>query len=155
MATTSDHKAQSGGGWRLAILLVGVLAVVLVLRNYGGGSESVSRPLDPRFDPRRGAGTLTLALDAGEGPQQRLEIPLAESVLLIDAMQEAARRDKGWQAQWAGRGEGMFLTELAGKSNEGGGGNNWIYHLNGEPGTVGVGACTVSKGDDILWKFGP
>jgi hypothetical protein len=155
MTDSKQGSGQQGGGWRLAALLIGVVVVVLVVGRYQGVPEGQKEPLDPRFAAERAEGTLALTLKLGEEPARRLEVPVAEPVLLLDAMQEASRRDPEWRAKIVGNGEGALLTELAGRATGGAGGNNWLYELNGETGEVGIGACTVAAGDDVLWKFAP
>jgi hypothetical protein len=54
-----------------------------------------------------------------------------------------------------GRGQSAFLTEISGVKNEGAGGRNWMYSVNGLRGDRSFEAYELQPGDHVLWSFAP
>jgi hypothetical protein len=52
-----------------------------------------------------------------------------------------------------GEGDKAFLTELAGHSNEGPGGKNWQFEVNGQWSSSSFGIHELQPGDRVLWEF--
>lgn len=155
MTNETEQLANERGGWRLAGLLMGVLLVVLLVEHYRGGRAPQDQTPDRRFSGEGAAGQVTLTMSREGEPLRTLELPIAGEVTLLDAMREASRRDPQWHVQFDGSGKGAFVAELGGVSNDASRGIYWLYELNGQEGDVGIGACTLTAGDDILWKFAP
>ncbi|GAB4536056.1 MAG: hypothetical protein Tsb0010_15710 [Parvularculaceae bacterium] len=53
----------------------------------------------------------------------------------------------------SGAGETAFILSIGGVANEGAGGRNWTYDLNGACAVLGAGAQAVADGDRIAWRF--
>lgn len=53
----------------------------------------------------------------------------------------------------SGAGETAFIRSIGGVANEGAGGRNWTYDLNGACAALGAGAQLVADGDRIAWRF--
>jgi hypothetical protein len=47
------------------------------------------------------------------------------------------------------------LTSINGVANEGAGGNNWTYEVNGRSGDRSYAVYELRAGDRVLWTFGP
>ncbi len=145
--TTPETTTSRGGGWPLAGLLVVVLVVVVVL-NRPRGSDL----------PRGVEGTgprVRLSISLPGRQIDPLELRVDEGATLLDAMHLARQRDPAWDFVTQGDGVDAFVVKLAGQTNDAQGGIFWTYDLNGELGQVGIGACQLAEGDDILWKFAP
>jgi hypothetical protein len=84
-----------------------------------------------------------------------LRLRVDEGATLLDAMYQARQRDPAWDFSTQGTGVDALILKLAGRANGEPAGYYWTYDLNGEPGQVGIGACQLAEGDDILWKFAP
>ena len=48
---------------------------------------------------------------------------------------------------------GHFVTEINGIKNDPQAGKYWIYHVNSEPGKIGISNYIIKKGDIIEWKY--
>ena len=54
-----------------------------------------------------------------------------------------------------GSGASAFLTEINGVKNEGAGGRNWMYSVNGERADRSFAVYELQPGDHVLWSFTP
>lgn len=52
-----------------------------------------------------------------------------------------------------GSGETAFIESIEEVKNQGSQGKNWVYAVNGVPGTASVGATRISDGDEVRWCF--
>ena len=48
-----------------------------------------------------------------------------------------------------------FLTGIFGVANEGAGGKNWTYEVNGEGADRSFAVYELHAGDRVLWSFAP
>ena len=52
-----------------------------------------------------------------------------------------------------GSGASAFLTSLDGVANEGAGGRNWTYSVNGKHADRSFAVYELQPGDHVLWTF--
>ena len=75
-----------------------------------------------------------------------------EGMTALAALEAAVGGDA---VERTGEGGQAFVNAIRSKENEGAGGRNWQYFVNGERATVSAGAQPVSPGDRVLWSFAP
>jgi hypothetical protein len=106
----------------------------------------------PTPQPEGDAASLTV--DFGNGASRRWEALPFVPGMTVGALLEEARKFKPPLAfTQQGEGEQSFLTSLEGVANEGGGGRNWMYSVDGEDGHVSFAVQEIQAGDAVLWEF--
>jgi len=99
--------------------------------------------------------TVRLTIDYGDGVQKAfVAIPWREKLTVFEAMQAAAQHPRGIKLQHTGSGETTFVTAIDDRANEGQGGNNWRYEVNGQRPPVSAGVAELKAGDTVVWRFG-
>lgn len=156
----STHRSLASGRWLVVLLLGAILGAMLFVRSPPSSppEEEIELHIEVMEMIPNAPQGVTLAMEiAGERDLDAPELGFSpsESLTLLDAMRSLARRHQGWKFEYAGRGEKAMLTQLAGKENEGAGGRNWIYQVNGEWAKQSFGAYYPLPGDRVLWKFAP
>lgn len=102
--------------------------------------------------------SVRLTYDFADGVQITFTtLPHSADMTVLDAMKLARAHGRGVTFESKGSGDTAFITQIADLKNEGGGetARNWIYKLNGQRGSRGVGAAKLEPGDVILWEFRP
>jgi hypothetical protein len=148
----SGHCTQCGPGWRLPLLFAVVLAAVLAFQNRGVREPVVRNVLAPPLEHPNGAPRQQVLLTINFGDGRRLENASAgwrEGMTVLDLLQNEPRLNLRVQ----GSGESAFLRELNGVANEGAGGRNWIYSVNGKPADKSCGVYRLRANDHVLWTF--
>jgi hypothetical protein len=101
------------------------------------------------------AQAVRLTIDFGDGVQKVfLNLPWKEKLTVFGALQEAQKHPRGIKIEHSGSGETTFIKAIDDAANEGQGGRNWRYTVNGESGQVSAGIAELKAGDQILWRFG-
>ncbi len=153
-----DATPESGKPWLLPALLAGVLVLIVVLRLGFGLSSPEERPggqsAGPASDP---AATVSLVIDYGDGRREEYPAVPWQDGLTVDLAMGLARQGAGepLQFRYTGSGETGFLTSIGGVENEGVGGRNWQYEVNGERAQVGFCVQPLEPGDGVLWTLAP
>jgi hypothetical protein len=165
-----------GPWWRLPLLLASVLAAIVLARSVGGPDvESV--PHVPRAapegstpaaaDPQPTAGTVSLAIDFGDGRILRYDEMPWHVGMTAEELLAAARRagdpprrvpastpaHAGLTFVQRGSGDAAFLAEINGVAGEGAAGRNWVFFVNGRRSDRGFGGYVLGRGDRVLWRF--
>ena len=95
------------------------------------------------------AGTVTVVV-RGE-VERTLELPdVAEGATVEDVMRRAA--DEGLPVEISGRGMTALVTSIDGR--EMGGGEGWIYRIDGEFPSRGIGAMELQPPTTVEWSYG-
>ena len=125
--------------WRGHLLtLVLSAAVALAQSAAARGAESV----------------VLLTIDYGDGVQKTfVALPWKEKLTVFGALQAAAQHPRGIKVQHTGSGETTFVTAIDDRTNEGQGGNNWKYEVNGQRLPVSAGVAELKAGDAVVWRF--
>lgn len=156
MTDTSTQQNEPDGAaaekpsrWSAA----GVLAVVFLAIVF---SQTVLRREPPQEDapPAEPVGAVTLAIDPGEGQANERTLDLLPGMTALEAL-ESAPEDWRGPVDRTNSGINAFVEAIGGVENEGPGGRNWQYYVNGERAAVGAGARRLADGDRVLWKFAP
>ena len=83
----------------------------------------------------------------------RLALPWHEGMTVAALLQEAVSYRPGIVFSQQGEAESGFLTSLDGLYNQGAGGPNWRYEVNGEYSDVSFCLQPLAPGDRVLWRF--
>ena len=153
-------------GWRLPLLLAMVLAAMVFLR--AGVREDATENIGPAANARENDGTtvstsaatepvagqVTLAIDFGGGKLREFQ-PVAwrKGMTVADLMGASIDRDRSVQYSREGAGAMAFLTEIGDVANEGAGGQNWTYTVNGTTADRSYAVYELHAGDRVLWSF--
>ncbi len=100
------------------------------------------------------APTVRLIIDYGDGVQKTFQrIEWKEKLTVFAALQAAAKHPRGIKPEHSGSGDSIFIKAIDDCENEGQGGRNWRYSVNGESGRTSAGIAEVKAGDEIVWRF--
>lgn len=144
------EKSDQNRLWVLPLLLAIVLGGVLAVRCWQPAAMSGKRSLGVGAEPIRGE-LVELEIDAGEGTPLAFQVPWEAGATVQDALAGAGNGKLSFAVQ--GRNAGALLTELAGYANEGEGGRNWHFEVNGEWADRSFAVYELQPGDHVLWKF--
>lgn len=67
---------------------------------------------------------------------------------------ESFARQKELKVDFKGEGETLFVKGIGEVANQGAGGINWTYRVNGDLGDRSSGIFSLKPGDKVLWIFG-
>lgn len=87
------------------------------------------------------------------GEDLKLEVLCGEGATVFLVM-ERARENGDLEFESTGRDATLFVQSIGGVKNQAGGGDNWVYRVNGELGDRSCGVFSVNPGDRVLWVFG-
>lgn len=156
MTAPSDSTCPIGKNCcRLPLLLGLVLLAMLVFRPFGPRRSELEKLSDSRrsVNPAVHADAnekVSLKLDFGDGRQQEFSaIAWRNGMTVADLFQEV----QGVTVKQEGVGAAAFLTGINGIRNEGAGGKNWLYEINGQTGDRSFAVCEIRPGDQVLWTF--
>jgi hypothetical protein len=134
--------------------LILVLAAIIVSRYWGirqDTSPSRGNPTIPQSKTAT-ANKVSLTVDFGDGRRTDYEASSWHKGMTIgDLLNDTLRFNVVQQ----GAGASRFLTQLGGVANEGAGGRNWTYTVNGQRGDRSFAIYELHAGDRVLWTFGP
>jgi len=103
---------------------------------------------------QRDIGTVTLEVDfGGDKRSKSIDVVCSPDSTVLQSL-ERAREMKKLKFDSRGVGETVFISAIDGMKNEGSGGKNWIYKVNGELGDKSAGIYEVNPGDRVTWSFG-
>lgn len=142
--------------WRLPLLLAIVLAAIL-LSQQRGIREAIFKPAGapPEVADRAEAVAVVgprvlLTINFGDGRELQNEVaPWREGMTVADLLQSEPRVSLATQ----GSGASAFLTQLGDLANEGAGGRNWVYSVNGKPADRSFAVYELQANDHVLWTF--
>jgi hypothetical protein len=138
----------------LPLLLVSVLVVVALLARNRGTRESTESDLGRPGESVLAAGqTVSLAIDFGDGRRAYAAQPVRDGMTVRDLLASAGGSSGGAKFAQQGSGDRALLTELNGVKNEGAGGRNWTYTVNGKFADRSFAIYKLRPGDEVLWTF--
>jgi biopolymer transport protein ExbD len=129
--------------------LLFVLALALFV-NRGWAVEPP--PAVPGAPP---AATVSVTVDFADGFQRNYRpLPWKEGMTALEALRAAAKHPRGgFEIVERGADATAFVRTIDGVTNEGGGGRNWKYQVNGKHADRSAGIFQLRPGDAVLWKF--
>ncbi len=131
------------------------LATCCFLLLAWSGLNSFSRAAEQPAAKKEVKNTVTVVIDYGDGVQKHFQhIAWTEKMTVSDAMQAAVRHPRGIKIEQRGAGARALLLKIDDLANQGGGGRNWIFRVNGVLGDRSFGVAGLKPGDTVLWKFG-
>jgi uncharacterized protein DUF4430 len=138
-------------GWRLPLLL-GIVLAAIVLGTSDNIRQAVFKPL--RVQPIDEAGVqsankVLLTVNFGNGQMVNETADWHDGMTVADVLQQEPRI--GFVTE--GSGASAFLATLNGVANEGAGGRNWTYTVNGKYADRSFAVYELRPNDHVLWTF--
>jgi hypothetical protein len=134
--------------------LILLLAAIVASRHWGI-REVASPPRDNPSTTQSKTGKaekISLRVDFGDGRRTDYEASSwHEGMTIGELLNNTSRLNTAQQ----GAGPSTFLTQIDGVANEGTGGRNWTYTVNGQRGDRSFAIYELHAGDRVLWTFGP
>jgi hypothetical protein len=129
-----------------ALFPIAILLTCLAI----GCDKQVATPVET---PPIASGTVDLMIDFRDRDDIMVAIPCSADSTVLSIMQRAQNiGDLKFTSR--GSADTAFLTAINGIKNEGGGGDNWVFRVNGKLGDRSIGTFPVNPQDEILWRFG-
>jgi len=158
----TPQKGDRGGGWQfpvlLAVLLLGLVTVAIRTPRWQAphgqalrmpGSAAAWKP-----SPQPTGETVSLSIDFGNGTKKEFTALSWRPEMTVADLMEAARQFRpGLRFTQIGAGGSGFLSSLDGLANQGAGGRNWIYQVDGQHAHVSFCLEKLEPGTHILWTF--
>jgi hypothetical protein len=131
-----------------------VLIAVLLVRNIGvRNSTSVdTSPAASAPSDTASAKSVTLVVQSNSGYEPESNTVRWRPGMTIGDLMNA---DPRTSLQSQGSGASAFITSINGVANEGAGGRNWMYSVNGKRGDKSYALFELQPGDHVLWSFEP
>jgi len=149
--TDHDSCPACSSWWRLPLLLAMVLAAIMFMLRRGA-PEPAPQPAPPRENiaaaPNVQSVRLTIDFGDGRAPMSA-ESRWHEGMTVADLLNS----EPAINVASTGSGAGTFLTSLGGAANEGAGGRNWTYRVNGKHADRSFAVYELRPGDQVLWTF--
>lgn len=143
--------------------------VCLPLGCERSGTEIAAKPKAEQPKPPVAASTAPQSA-ANEQPPAKIEVeieidfknstPSLSGKVTLEKEQtafaalESFARQKELKVDFKGEGETLFVKGIGEVANQGAGGINWTYRVNGELGDRSSGIFSLKPGDKVLWIFG-
>jgi len=153
----TQQASNSNGGWLFPLFLAGILLLLF------GFSRWLPGPMPPQQaglaahwtpSPLPKHKTVGLTIDFGNGAKKEYAaLPWHEKMTVADLLVAAQKFRPGIQFLQVGRGEQGFLSSLGGLANEGAGGRNWLYQVDGRHAHVSFCLEKLVPGMHVLWSF--
>lgn len=158
--------SQLKSGFILWIFCTACLCLPLGCDRPGpdGGKQGTSQAKPPA------ATTATPQVASAEQPLSKIEVEveidfknstpaltgkvtLEKDQTAFAALENFARQNE-LKVDFKGQGETLFVRGIGDVANQGAGGINWTYRVNGELGDRSSGIFSLKPGDKVLWIFG-
>jgi hypothetical protein len=140
--------------WQLPALLLLVLVWILLSKGRLSREQAADsvRPAATHQRQVEAAPEVSITIDFGDERKSLSNtIPWWSGMTIRGLLSSASLGGFGQK----GRGESAFLTQIAGFENEGAGGRNWMYSVNGQRGDRSFEIYELQPGDHVLWSFAP
>ena len=109
-------------------------------------SSETTETTQPAADPI----SVEITIETGESEDPTTHtVKVPAGATIAEAM---AKLPDELQIETSGSGNMTFLSSINGKSTAGSEG--WIFYVNDEWANQGIGAFTLSEGDQVRWKYG-
>jgi hypothetical protein len=145
----TEPKSTPQRGWRFIIALVVLLGLVLAQRRWLPADNVADNSTRPSTRE-----TVSLLIDRGDGAAAKThDIGWCPGQTVLGVLEAYSAEHPDEPLSVVGSGASALVTAAAGRSNEGAGGLNWQFELNGQYGTKSAGVTPVQAGDRVLWKF--
>jgi len=154
---TPPHRNKSES-WAFPVLLMVLLLALVGLAKW---AENLQAPPAPSVAaatwtpaPQPTGQTVRLTIDFGNGAKKEFAaLPWQSDMTVADLLVAARQFRPNITFMQLGEGERGFLSSLDGLSNEGAGGRNWLYRVNGKHAHASFCVEKIEPGAHILWTF--
>jgi len=154
-----NSNSKPSGGWVFPVLLLLVLGVAVWIAQRESPNKAKSEAGSLVItawtpSPQPEGETVGLMVDFGNGASKHFtDLPWQSGMTLEKLMHIATDFRPGIAFSQQGSGELGFLVSLDGLENQGAGGRNWQYRVNGEHGQMSFCLQPLEPGDQVLWGF--
>jgi hypothetical protein len=135
--------------WRFIIALVVLLGLVLAQRRWLPAGDASNATVQPSTGE-----VVALTIDRSAVVETH-DIGWHPGLTVLGVLEAYSAEHTAEPLSVVGSGASALVTAAAGRTNEGAGGLNWQFELNGQYGTKSAGVTPVEPGDRVLWKFAP
>lgn len=154
----ADRGNRANGGWVFPVFLAVLLVIAALIAQKSGQNNSLENPRSTQEkwtpSPPAQGDSVRLEIDFGNGATQNFAaLPWQSEMTIADLMKSAQEFRPGITYVQKGEGEMGFLSTLQGLSNEGVGGRNWKYQVDGKHGQKSFCLQELSPGQHVLWKY--
>lgn len=161
---SADSCSRSACGacarWRLPLLLAVVLAAIVALNSRGIRVGNVA-PEAKDGAPAVGEESkhnVSLTIDYGKGRRVSFpQLPWYDGMTVADLLAAVRRESQADSIDYVVQGSGAsaLLTAIGKTTNEGGGGANWTYTVNGQRADRSFAIYDLEPNDQVLWSYSP
>jgi hypothetical protein len=135
---------------RLVELLGMVLTGILIFKIFFS-TQVVNHPAAGNAGGNPTAAKVSIEIEFGpEGKPLKNTVPWRAGMTVRDLLTSASLVSFGEK----GRGASALLVQIQETKNEGAGGRNWIYYVNGQFADRSYAIYELKPGDRVLWTFG-
>jgi hypothetical protein len=136
------------------LLLASVMLASGIFAVAGCQSESASTASAVAQPERETESVVLLQIDfRGQQDNLELEVPCSTESTAFEVLKIASRQ-AGFSLETTGQGQTAFVKSIAGVANQGAGGDNWVFHVNGALADRGSGVYPLQSKDQLRWVFG-
>jgi hypothetical protein len=150
--TQPQSCGTCGTWWRLPLLLGVVLAAIVWSRSRSVRDASTETKLNQPGQVAAASSRekVSLVINYGNGQRKTVQAMswrngMTVADLLNNTPDIAVTR--------SGAGQSTFLIGIDGVTNEGTGGHNWMYSVNGKSADRSFAIYELQPGDHVLWTF--
>lgn len=156
-SSTDGTQKRGGSSWLFPILLA-ILLLGLIMFGKRVPDQAPHQPAGPTAawtpSPQPVGETVSLTIDFGNGAKKEFATLHWQAEMTVADLLVAARNFRpGIQFTQIGTGESGFLSSLDGLVNEGAGGRNWLYQVDGQHAHVSFCLEKIDSGGHVLWSF--
>lgn len=127
-----------------------VLAISLVAGCIAGCERTQQAPVS---DVATGVISAELKIDFGDGTNKQFTVTTDAPATVLSLLQAAAEQGD-IEMEFSSSGETAFVETLNKIANEGPGGKNWTYRVNGKLAHHSCGVADLSDKDVVEWTLG-
>ena len=155
--TDGTERTGSIADWYFPLLLVVALLILLAFAGQVShppppGPTSTTDAWTPSPQPE--GETVRLTIDFGNGTTKGFAaLPWQAEMTVADLLEAARSFRPGIRYTQIGSGETGFLSTLDGLANEGAGGRNWLYRVDGRHAHLSFCLEKLEPGMHVLWSF--
>jgi hypothetical protein len=133
---------------------LGLVTVAKWTPNQPAPHQPAPSAADWQPSPQPTGETVSLTIDFGNGASKEFAaLPWRPEMTVADLLEAARQFRPGLGFKQIGEGASGFLSALDGLANQGAGGRNWIYQVDGRHAHVSFCLEKIEPGMHILWTF--
>ncbi len=142
------HRGTSSGRWGVCGF---VLAILLGVNGCQPAGSTTAESESNVAVAEKTTARVDVAIDfQGRSDNLQTKVELNEEKTALMALLRAC----DGKVVYSGQGETAFVKSILGVENEGAGGDNWTYRVNGKLGDRSSGSFLLADEDQVQWTLG-